>query len=1256
MKKIIALIALGLFPILVFAGNEKYEQAWKAFSENKFTEARQLFEDQLKNEETKANAVLSLAYVHLALHQMPEARKYVSDFIKVSENPNPYLFACWSNGLLNSGTTEERIDFLQSLLKMPQINPTLKAMASESLANLYISKFEVDKAKKAGSAIGMIPDWSIVGCFENISSSGFNKEVEFGPLAHPESDYEFSNKAGAKIKWFKVPSFRFDRWLDFDAHFDLTNAIVYAQSFISSPSDMDAQLRIGTSGSLKVWINDQLVLSEEEERNNDLDTYISKVKLKAGANRILIQIGSSEVERANFLVRFTNDDGSNIQGLQYSSDFKPYPKLSGSSIDRVQVFAESFFESKVKEKESPSMLFNHLLLAATYLRNDKTFEASHALAEAERMAPDFYYTLTAEAENFLRKKNYADYTGVMKHMKDILPQSYDVLVYEFDKAAEAENFDEATEIFERLKSLYAYDESCIAKEITILSKTNQTEKLIKVIEDGYDKYPNNSGLVSLKYAVETKVRKDNASGMSLLRKYSKDNLDTDILDEIANNYLNMGQAAPAIKVIEDAIEAIPYGIGSYLKLSGIHYGTGNFKKAKECIEKCLSYAPYIGAYHEELGKVYEAMDEKKLAEQSYIRALQLEPTRYSCRDKLRQLKGQKELFSYFEIPDFKEIAKKAPGKEKYPDEASIVLLNEKQVVIEKSGSRVEKNFLMAKVFNAKGIDTWKEYRIDYYGGQRLLVEKAFIIKKNGKQLEADVNENVVIYTGLEENDMVCLVYKIENYYSGKIAQFFSDEHYFSLFIPSEKSAYRLLIDPSISFKYVISNGSTFEPVVSNLDGYKYYQWEKNAIPAVADEAGMPKLNDVAQVLHLSSYPDWPAVAAWYSDLAVPKAKADFEVKETYRSIMKGKENVSALEKVKIIYDYIVREIRYSSVSFRQSGIVPQMPSKVISSRIGDCKDVSTLFVTLCREAGLKANLVLVSTRSNGENYPVMPGIDFNHCIGAVQVDGKKYYVELTSDLNAFGTFSEELLHANILEIPSAIGENVVPQKMKLNPQYRVPNMVNRRSSITFEGNKIRVEKKSAKYGPLAASFRSAYKNIDKAQREKDYKEAINDEMPGIKLEYVNFDDNLNSTIDSVTYQSAYTAESPFIEAGGMELFDIPFSDKLGTFDYISSDSRSYPLLSWKAFSVERKIEVMEIAIPKSKTLSSLPESKSYKTPFGEYEIAFRQMPGKVLVRRSFKLAGDGVVDASSYKQYKEFMENIIRADKVKLAFISAPGK
>jgi hypothetical protein len=397
------------------------------------------------------------------------------------------------------------------------------------------------------------------------------------------------------------------------------------------------------------------------------------------------------------------------------------------------------------------------------------------------------------------------------------------------------------------------------------------------------------------------------------------------------------------------------------------------------------------------------------------------------------------------------------------------------------------------------------------------------------------------------------------------------------------------------------------------------------------------------------------VAAWYADLAVPKAKTDYEVKETYRELIKGKENAPALEKVKAIYDFIVKDIRYSSISFRQSGLVPQKPSKVVSSRIGDCKDVSTLFVTLCREAGLKANLVLVSTRSNGENYPVMPGIDFNHCIGAVEVDGKKYYAELTSDLNPFGTFSEELLYANILEIPSAIGESNSSQRVKLNPSYKVPNMVNRKSVITFEGNKIRVEKKNAKYGPLAASFRSAYRNSDKPQREKDYKEAINDEMPGIKLEYVNFDDNLNNTLDSVTYQSAYTAESPFIEAGGMELFDIPFSDKLGTFDFISPDSRNYPLLSWKAFSVERKLETIEIGIPKGKTLASLPESKSFKSSFGEYELTFKQVPGKVLVRRAFKLGGNGVVDASGYKQYKEFMENIIRADKTKLAFKPAPA-
>src|SRR5205823_14600506 len=122
-------------------------------------------------------------------------------------------------------------------------------------------------------------------------------------------------KVGAHVKWLEMKGNRMDKWIDLQYHFFADNSIIFAQTFVNSPVEQQVQLRIGTSGSLKAWVNDILVYTEPKERNNDLDTYNSRVKLNKGYNRILLQIGSSEINRSNFLVRITDDNGAPIQGL-----------------------------------------------------------------------------------------------------------------------------------------------------------------------------------------------------------------------------------------------------------------------------------------------------------------------------------------------------------------------------------------------------------------------------------------------------------------------------------------------------------------------------------------------------------------------------------------------------------------------------------------------------------------------------------------------------------------------------------------------------------------------------------------------------------------------------------------------------------------------------------------------------------------------------------------------------------------------------
>ena len=127
--------------------------------------------------------------------------------------------------------------------------------------------------------------------------------------------------------------------------------------------------------------------------------------------------------------------------------------------------------------------------------------------------------------------------------------------------------------------------------------------------------------------------------------------------------------------------------------------------------------------------------------------------------------------------------------------------------------------------------------------------------------------------------------------------------------------------------------------------------------------------------------------------------------------------MTQFEKARIIYDYIESNIRYSSVSFRQSAYVPQRPSVTLTTRLGDCKDLSSLFVTLASLAGISSQMVLVDTRDNGQQNVILPSVEFNHCIVVAELHGKRHYIELTDNYLPFANLPNNLNGTTILQIP-----------------------------------------------------------------------------------------------------------------------------------------------------------------------------------------------------------------------------------------------
>lgn len=1226
----------------IFAGN--LDKAWGLFNNNKLKEARELFTTCKQNADEKADACLGLALICQMENRGAESFVHFKEYCAVHKNPYPALLSLWNTESVtkSSGKLEkERLAFVEEISKKENIDGMLKAKAFDAIMSHYLSTNKFDEGREIGKNIGAVDKWALVGEFENISASGFDKD--FGALAHPELSYKFKNKFGAEVTWFRYDRLRNDLWLDFEYIFNTEESIIYAQTFCNSPDERQVQLRLGTSGSYKLWLNDQLVSQAEEERNNDFDTYNSKVTLHKGFNRILIQIGASELENSNLMLRVTDNKGYPVKDLSFQSMPENYTKdKAGSTYETVPVFAEKYFLDELSKNKND--FASQILLTNMYLRNEKTFEARKLVKQIEKDYPNSLYMLYLKEMAFTQDKNYSGISEILKKMKEIDSNSLFALQLEYSEQYDKENYEIAEKIANKMDEFFPQDESSYQRKINLAQENKQIEKYQALIQEGYNKYPDNAYFVSLMYDIEKSVNKNKKAANKLLEKHLKNNVNINYTKALAFDLMENGNFEAGINMYKDIVKNYPYGVGFMSTISNIYFEVKNYKEAESWIKKAGELAPYMSGVYSTLGKIYREDNRKSEAIDMFKKAIYYYPRDYNSREQINKLEGKKPIFEYFSAPNYSDLAKTPVSEKDFPDNNAYVLHHEAQIVVYKGGVSEEKHFIMTKTLNKAGVDNWKEYEIDYYGNQNLKIEDAYIIKKNGSKVDAETNRNNVVYRNLEEGDAICLTYKLYNFYSGKLAENFWDKFVFTSTLPIKNAKYSLLVDKDLKFNWKVSN-SAMQPEIKDVDGYKMYVWQTKDQKALKPEKFMPAFCDVGEVLYLSTFPDWDYISKWYSDLALTKTKPDYEVKEIINELFPDKNKTSVSQKVHAIYDYIVKNIRYSSISFRQSGLIPQKPANVLNTKIGDCKDVSSLFVAMCKEVGIEANLVLVATRDNGDNPMPLPTIDFNHCIAQVNLDGKPYYVELTTDLYPFSTFNTNLLKANALEINKNKQELIV-----LNPATRKKNIRQRKTTISFKDNKMVLERKVLKTGSDGGSMRSSYRDIGQEARNKELKESLASEYSNLKLESFVFDNNLNTTSDTLTYSYSYSVSSSavFQDIAGMSVMKLIWGDEISQLDFINEEERKFPIEIYYTLDLDETVETVTLNLPAGKTLAQVPANVKLSNDFAEYSVEF-SLKGSVLTATRKMIPKKDIIPANQFAQTKEFFEKVIKTDKTQLA-------
>ena len=1240
---------LCFVPLYLFsstASDSLVNHGWKLWNENRLHEVERTFLDATKADPNDQRAFFSLSYLYTLQSKSGKAWEMYNSGVERSANQYPYLFAVWSSEKFRQNPAPEKagiIDLLSKISKDEKAAGKLQASAFEMLGSYYEKRNDINTSKKYYDKIKSISSWKLIGPFDNTSASGYDNI--FPPETEFKANRQYHGKNDIPVAWFDFKTIRNDRWIDFTRYFGYDDAVFYANTFVFSKTKQNVQVRVGTSGSLKTFLNDQLIIAIHDENNNDLDTYVAETELQAGWNRILIKCGYSEITNCNFMFRLTDKNGIPLDNITVSTEPQEYSIVNNAPVTMIENFAERYLKEQLEEH--PDHIENYFLLSDAYLRNDKASEAEEVVHRLLKMMPNCSMAYYQLIETYFRGEKGGEVADIYEKLASLDPTIPSVIEYQYYQFIKNEDYDNAEMKLQEYARIFPGDKKTYVLYIDFYSKKKQVDQLIRIANEAYTKYPDEWQFVNLRSAVLLQTERKYDSAISLIEDYLDREYTTDGVYALAEMYLRANNVKEFEREYNKLFELMPTSPGYYLQLAEVYVQLQQYANAEATVRKALEITPANSVCLEKLGTILRMMDKKEEAKKTFREALVNQPTKYDSRENLRELESKPFIFSNFRSMDIGYVIKHAPAAEKYPDDAAIYVLDDTKRVVYPEGASEYSREIVVKMFNSRGVDYFKEYWVEYNShSENLIVERAVVIKKDGGETKADINTNQIVFKSLEVGDVIHIKWRVKNYYNGKLSRHFWDQVSFNGFLPMAFVRYSIIVPAGKQFSYRMQN-STLVPGIDSLSDGVRYTWTRENVPSIDIEQNMPGTNDIGVMLHISSIPSWDYIVQWYSDLAREKTRSSYEIKEQIKELFAGKENAGQEEKIRTIYNYITEKIRYSNVSFRQSAYIPQSARNVMVHKLGDCKDVATLCIAMLNEVGIHAYHVLVNTRGEGYNNSILPSITFNHCIVAVETDSGTKYMDLTAYNYPYGSIPEMDQGAFALMIKPGVKEpfHLMPS------QFMARNIIRTQELTIGNDNNVTVKISSNRTGSPAASQRDTYRNLAKKDQEKQLLKWLTDDYATVKIQSFDFD-QLDTPAAAITFKYSLTAFNFVTKAGGLSIVKNIWTDKFLAIEALSYEKRDYPFYFYPGTDTTK--ETLTINFDPSLRPVDLKPSSVITSKFGDYKLTYSSAKGVITGTRECVFKKE-IIQPEEYLEFKEFYNKVLLEDAASIVLTNEPA-
>ncbi|ETN95835.1 transglutaminase domain-containing protein [Zhouia amylolytica] len=1251
MKKSISYLLFFLFISLSLHAQVKPNKFWDAILQNNRDQAEKHINSLGKSDIEKAlqKQLLSIEKGNI----LPENTFYKAIAKYDLEELEYYLYALWNqpyffDNYLEQGFSKYNANAVLTLSKLNFPAGTVKEALKYLNAIIHRNNNEWEAYYASNNSVNAIRGWQYCGVFENLNQSGH--EVVYPPESIAHTTTDFNANSNGFINWYDAKTDPREAYQFFINHNEYGAGVSYAQTFITSNETKRVTLRLGSGSSYKVWVNDVLLLENNKDVQREMDDAQVAFELPSGTNRLLIKLSESN-DQTYFIARLTDTSGNPVSGITSAPAYKEYNRSTQSSLEAKVLPNKyhAFFENKLAE--DPNNMFYAFCLANAYLRVSKYEDAKRVIKPFIEAYP---------RSSFLRKTLINCYTiegdaSSVNKIKENLdkddPNYYLPLLFKFTDQGELTRMD----VNELEDFLVRFQNSCkspiIAKTAEFMLNAKRLDKsaMKKNLDDLLEITKDRISLrVTFAPAYE-QVFNDKERAIGILEEVNRNYFDYSALLSLSNYYQKENKKDKALQLFEDKYEYFKTDntiISDYVARL-LKYEM--YKEAIPYLERSLYNFPYAFTAMEELGDAYLQLGKKEEAIKWFQKSLSHNSSSAALRTKINNIKKVGDPINDLVSEGVYELLAEERNKISENHYGYNILLDEVAVHLFEEGGGKYRFRMAYEITGQNGIDTFKEYNIGLTGS--FTVHNSEIVKKDGSLVPADRSGANLVFEGLGIGDVVYIdcEYIFSEY--GRFYKDFIDTFQIDASHPVVKQSYKILVPNSISLGYKVVNGSLKEHTKKYGD-YKLIEWTlENNESKPREESYMPPSSDVYRTLHLSTVKDWSVIANWYSDLVRSTMEINDVVSQTFKEIFpNGYKGLTEKERAERIYAYMTANLNYSHVSFRQSGYVPQTPSKTLKTKLGDCKDFSSLFVTLGEMAELESIMVLILTSDYGKRAMVLPNKNFNHCIVKVKFDGAYQYLELTDKNLPFQALPNSLICASALDIP---------RKSEAGKESELYNLgdVKRAATVFYNAADIKITEDQKTYDittKVSGSLKSSYADLFASNGDEILKQQIQSDFKkrmGIDLvlnEITNVQNESKSA--SLSFDSNITVNETDNKIGEVKIFKLPTLANAYTTSIVDEKERQYPIDYIQYENTDEYITEYHISLPQGGQFVEIPQNKSFQFQDHRFNITYKQISDAVLEVKMVAKVDRKEIATDDYLAFKEYVKGILEAKETFIGY------